>query len=270
MNYPGNGTPGGDIGLDWKGPNIPSRINHTILWQWVGRDQNGFFAVAWHANNDGTWHGYSQPEYSPMYEFGTHPFPYRAEAGISSDGQATYPSDYKSGNIQYMEIAGLIAAGRDFLASPGPGSAYRFVPGHVYKQARTCRVIVGGPNNGKLEHLFYVDLPDTTKVIRQVAPSGWPTPNAPVFRFGASPWTGNGSSNSETPNGILRAFKMFPALSTADMLAESASDQVNTPATANPPWYINVNPTPTDVSDKSGAGHHPVWANSNRPSLYVK
>ena len=33
-------------------------------------------------------------------------------------------------------------------------------------------------------------------------------------------------------------------------------------------WYINDNPTPTDVTDKSSAGHDPSWANSNRPTLW--
>ncbi len=32
--------------------------------------------------------------------------------------------------------------------------------------------------------------------------------------------------------------------------------------------YLNVNPTPTDISDKSGRGHHPSWVGSERPALY--
>jgi hypothetical protein len=34
-------------------------------------------------------------------------------------------------------------------------------------------------------------------------------------------------------------------------------------------WYLNRDPTPTDTSDKSGAGHHPVWVRNERPSLTV-
>lgn len=34
------------------------------------------------------------------------------------------------------------------------------------------------------------------------------------------------------------------------------------------PWYVNLNPTPSDISDKSGAGHDPAWLNANRPTLW--
>ncbi|HKP96480.1 MAG TPA: hypothetical protein VJ385_12050 [Fibrobacteria bacterium] len=266
--FPGNGVAGGDIGLDWTGPNLPSRTDHTALWEWTGGDQNGFFAVAWHCSKDGTWHGWSQKADTYMYDFGTHPYPYPVKDGLDPDGNAEWQGHGKLLNEQYFEIAGLIAPGRDFLASPGPGATYRYIPGRTYRQARVCRILSDGPDKGKLEHLYYIDLPDTTKVIRQIIPNELQAPANPVFRFGASPWTGDGNTNAETTNGILRALKIFRALPTADILAESAEDRKNIAVTANPPWYINVNPTPADVSDKSGAGHHPVWANSNRPKLY--
>ena len=33
-------------------------------------------------------------------------------------------------------------------------------------------------------------------------------------------------------------------------------------------WYLNIDPTPTDISDKSGQGHDPEWVGAERPSLY--
>jgi hypothetical protein len=33
-------------------------------------------------------------------------------------------------------------------------------------------------------------------------------------------------------------------------------------------WYVNLNPTPTDISDKSGRGHNPEWVGNARPSLW--
>jgi hypothetical protein len=34
-------------------------------------------------------------------------------------------------------------------------------------------------------------------------------------------------------------------------------------------WYMNIDPTPSDISDKSGKGHHPVWADpDNTASLW--
>ena len=55
------------------------------------------------------------------------------------------------------------------------------------------------------------------------------------------------------------------ALSFAEIQAKLAltSDDTTDPDR----WYSNINPTPTDVSDKSGAGHSPTWANANRPTL---
>ena len=31
------------------------------------------------------------------------------------------------------------------------------------------------------------------------------------------------------------------------------------PGSVRRPWYLNLNPTPGDVTDKSGNGHHPSW-----------
>ena len=59
-------------------------------------------------------------------------------------------------------------------------------------------------------------------------------------------------------------------MSITDIAAEAASEQdlpVTAAGTASR-WYSNINPTPSDVSDKSGAGHSPTWDNANRPGLY--
>jgi len=32
------------------------------------------------------------------------------------------------------------------------------------------------------------------------------------------------------------------------------------------PWYLNMNPTTTDITDKSGSGHHPAWIGAGRPT----
>lgn len=35
------------------------------------------------------------------------------------------------------------------------------------------------------------------------------------------------------------------------------------------PWYVNMNPTVADISDKSGQGHHPIWVGNGRPADVV-
>ena len=52
------------------------------------------------------------------------------------------------------------------------------------------------------------------------------------------------------------------------MLAE-ANSPLSTAAGQASIWYLNTNPTPNDISDKSGKGHHPVWVGSKRPGLYT-
>jgi hypothetical protein len=41
------------------------------------------------------------------------------------------------------------------------------------------------------------------------------------------------------------------------------------PGSAVKPWYLNLNPTPTDISDKSGSNNHPVWEGADRPALWT-
>jgi hypothetical protein len=56
-------------------------------------------------------------------------------------------------------------------------------------------------------------------------------------------------------------------LSLADILSE-ANAPLSTAAGASSIWYLNMNPTPTDISDKSGKSHNPEWVGSLRPALY--
>jgi hypothetical protein len=79
-------------------------------------------------------------------------------------------------------------------------------------------------------------------------------------------------SNGESPACVLRGLALFAApLQIDDIIAEATSDS-DAPITAagsETVWYINRNPTPDDVGDTSGAGHSPVWANDQRPNLWV-
>ena len=34
------------------------------------------------------------------------------------------------------------------------------------------------------------------------------------------------------------------------------------------PWYLNMNPSPSDISDKSGRGNNPAWVGTERPTLW--
>jgi hypothetical protein len=73
---------------------------------------------------------------------------------------------------------------------------------------------------------------------------------------------------AERLNGILRGIRLYSAsLSQADILSEATSPLSTSAGTAGV-WYMNMNPTPSDISDKSGRGHHPAWAGTGRPALW--
>ena len=59
--------------------------------------------------------------------------------------------------------------------------------------------------------------------------------------------------------------------SARETIGTQANSTTNTPVTSagmTSKWYSNLDPTPADVSDKSGAGHSPTWDNANRPTRW--
>jgi len=256
LRFLSNGESGSDIRLNWDGANLLPRTAHTVIWQARYVHQAGYYAVTWHTSNDGTWH-------ASTYEFGCHPYP--CTGAVLSSGQSGEGTG-SAGEVQYFEIAGLGAS--DFIASPGPGPTFLVVKDVWLTQARTCEVV-----GGTLRHRFWPDVQQPSNLIVQDQPlADLATPTNPAFVFGCSPWTVSGSSNNETPSGDFRYLKLFSAaLSIADIADEAASDR-DMPATtagAAAVWYSCINPTPGDVTDRSGTGRTPSWANANRPGLFT-
>src|SRR5690606_20431617 len=104
------------------------------------------------------------------------------------------------------------------------------------------------------------------KVVRTSDPTwGNVNPPAPALTWGDAPW----APGNEVWNGILRGIQIYSSrLSVEDILAEIESPR-STAAGSASIWYLNLNPTPNDISDKSGKGHHPVWVGNQRPALYA-
>jgi hypothetical protein len=67
---------------------------------------------------------------------------------------------------------------------------------------------------------------------------------------------------------MLRGIQIYSAgLSLSDVLSEVRAP-LSTVAGMTSIWYLNLNPTPLDISDKSGRGHHPEWVGRERPGLW--
>jgi len=117
-------------------------------------------------------------------------------------------------------------------------------------------------------HEFYWDLPDTSKVIEQtIIDPAWAATNppTPAIVIGQAPnWDGvswGGYPGWEEFNGIIRGIQIYSGLlSVPDIQGEIASP-MSTTAGQNFIWYLNLNPRPSDVTDKKGLGapNNPSW-----------
>lgn len=254
--FPSNGEAGGDIGLDWTGANMVPIHSHTAIWKAKYVQQTGYYAVTWHCRADNTFAG-------GWDYIGAHPYP--CDGSVNGYGQALdYGSSYTTHFFELVPVGGS-----DYIASDG-GSALAVTKDVWYSQARTVELINSGAD---IRFRFWPDIENNPSYVIQktfsvagdsVALSGSPL----KFRVGASPWTGNGDRNQECPSGAFRFLLQYSrALSLSEAQAKFAltSDDTTDPDV----WYSNLNPTPSDVSDKSGHGHHPGWANDNRPTLYT-
>jgi hypothetical protein len=65
-----------------------------------------------------------------------------------------------------------------------------------------------------------------------------------------------GYAGFEEYKGIIRGFQFYDTLLTTGNVAS----ELATPGSIRTPWYLNLNPTPSDVTDKSGNAHHGSWA----------
>jgi len=252
-------VPGGrQSGLDFQGSASTTRTVRfrftkpldmypaTYIWRAYPRQQSGYYTTFFWATG-GTqfwWDGGRGNSY-----YGAHP----------------YPQNPPTGNTHYWEIA--TGFGGDFFGNPPVTVAYN----RWYTQA----LVAWNTGSGK-RTIFYYDLPDTSKAIDvTVSPLfGNKNPPTPALTWGDAPWIVPENPNThgqgkEAYKGILRGIQVYSTrLSLADILSE-ASSPLSTTAGADNIWYLNLDPTPADISDKSGAGHHPEWVGSKRTRLWT-
>ena len=238
-------------GLEWSGDGAVRRMLYwsnpfpiydaTYVFKVYPRKKttppspNGYYTTFfWGNNGDFAWQGGTGNTY-----YGAHPYPIPAPFG---------PGQWE-----------LVVGGQDWVT----GS--EVVWDRWYTQAfRAWR-----ESPSVTHHEFYYDLPDLTKVIRvTITFPNWATQNPPnpAIVMGQAPNL-NGESWGGFPGweefkGIIRGIQMYSGLlSINDILSEIASP-MSTTAGNNLIWYLNLNPRPTDVSDKKGIGtpNNPAWA----------
>ena len=248
--------------------NMLPRAEHTAIWRYKPSQQSGYYAVMWHAPNNGSWD-------NGVYSYGTHPYP-ASNCAVNGNGNAQNGTG-SGGADHCWEEAGLSTGPEgsnpgDYLTSVGAGPGVVVEKDVWYVQVRRVRKMTSGPHNGEFEHRFIPDYygNPSFEIIQYVTTIAPPAGGNPANYFGVSDWSTNGIGGSEeTLYGVIRGVQMYRAsLSDASTSTEAANQLSNTPQSAQGlanVWYMNQNPIPTDWTDKSGQGHNPTWANLNRP-----
>jgi hypothetical protein len=119
--------------------------------------------------------------------------------------------------------------------------------------------------------MFSKDINDSTW-----ADTNPPTPSivvgeAPPNNANTASW--GGYAGREQFKGIIRGLQFYDArlgsaASPTVANTTAIANEIATPGSSRTPWYLNLNPTPSDVTDKSGSGHNPSFPGST-PSLWT-
>jgi hypothetical protein len=219
-------------GLPIYGPN---GSGVTYIWRAYPRQQAGYYTAFFWGNSDGRfWWGPSGQETADTY-YGAHPYPNPAPNGTNHNWEiSVYGQDVVNGPL-------------------------------VYNRWYTQVFQAWSDASGK-HHVFYWDWPNTDAAHTVTAhiPSSYgnTNPPRPALTWGDAPW----APGNEVWNGILRGFQFYNARLSLSVVSQEIATPLSSAASSI--WYLNLNPTPSDISDKSGKGHHPAWVGSERPRLY--
>jgi hypothetical protein len=249
---PACGPAGASTGLDFRGnasttATLRFRFTNplaiypaTYIWKLFPRRQAGYYTTFFWGNDDGNsnlqtfiWDNGKADSY-----YGAHPYPNPPPSGTSHNWEISVEQDdYQNGAV-------------------------------TYDRWHTQALRVWRASDGTKHHEFFWDWPNTDssrKVVR-VSPATWGNkmPPFPTLTWGDAPW----SPSSEILNGVLRGIQIYADVLTPQDIASELASPRSTAAGAASIWYLNINPTPTDITDKSGKGHNPSWVGSERPGLW--
>jgi len=250
LEFPSNTSINNDTSVRFRftGAALPpiygaSGAGLTYLWKYKPAEQAGYYTVFFWGNDDGNgspttfeWDGGFPDSY-----YGMHPFPVDAD--------------------HFWEVA---VENADFVDTEVV----------VYDVWYSQAARVWGASGVAKQHEYYWNLPNlTTALVTRTTASSWgnQTPPAPALTFADAPW----NPSAECANGVLRGFQIYNALLTTAQINEAEAcdtdSEVLALSFAGSLWYLNMNPADaSDISDKSGAGHHPAWWNANRPTHWTE
>lgn len=247
--FPNNSGAVAATQFKFTGANLIQLAPATYIFRVKYAHQNGYYTnFFFEADSSGSYSGDSS-------YFGCHPYP--------------YPTSTVDGTTQHFEIS---AEGTD-TPIPMGGVDDNSNSTLVTKDQWYTQAVVISLVGGKPLIKYYWDLgTNVNRVISKQFDTNFATLTAPNLTFGSSPW--DGFNQTETLNGRFRGLQLFADdLSPTDMQTEAANHSVNTPQTAAglaSVWYMNQNPTPDDITDKSGEGHDPAWLGAAHGTLFTE
>ncbi len=233
------------VAFKLTGANVPTITPMTVIQRvWINGAQTGagYSSIFWHSRGDGAFS--ATPDYVGFCPYSDMKWEISAEGGDDR-------TDENGNNTDVVYNTWIRQAG---VNRPGSGS----------------RTISD----------YYWDLgAGTNRVIsRETSDPGGlvNSANSPHVMWGENLWS------TERMNGRLRGIQLYAAdltaggTSTAHIVALSALEtnaQVLAYCAANgitSLWYLNMNPTPDDISDKSGNGRNPAWQDAgNKATLWT-
>ena len=163
-------------------------------------------------------------------------------------GAHPYPTPSNTSSTQKWEVS---VESQDFL---GPTPDWGRWHTQVFRAWRESSSVV--------HHEFYYDWPDTSKVVtRTVNDSSWgkTVPPIPRITMGQSAWLSY--AGNEEFKGVIRGLQFYSGLLTLAEAASEVTTPMSTPHGQQLIWYLNLNPRPSDTTDKKGVGtpHNPNW-----------
>lgn len=252
-----DGDPAGRRAIVFSGAGLLNAYPATYLWKVFPRDQvtgigdntRYWTAFFWGNNGEFAWGSGYETSY-----YGCHPYPTPAPTGTGKWEIAVFASDFVE---------------RDNGSSPN------VTFDQWYSQA-----LVVSDTGSDLSHRFYINLPSVTtanRITTLVEGFNPVVPPSPCLIWGQAPDNGSGASwggfsRWEEGNHRIRGVQVYnAALSEAHIVALSDLDtnaEVLSYCSANSItslWYLNMNWTVADITDKSGNDNDPAWAGSERP-----
>jgi hypothetical protein len=278
IEFPANGNPVGNVYafkfVDTASNGLPmwgtADGGVTIAWEIYPNDPGGQYAywvTFFMDENDGCFGDLGGPctGVGRHFYYGAHPYPWEDTGGNGTFG----------GNspTHAWEISTGVANPGDLLRDT-PGGSVTEIDVVAYDQWYSQALVVE-KSGTTITMTFYKNLPSTSDNDVTVYEgtqnfSTFSMPATPDLYFADAPWAAN-IGNHETMNGIFRNLKIWDGTKTESYLTSNANEDTQLLKTGDSElWYHNPNPTPDDISDKSGStAHDPVWVDETyKPTLY--